>query len=176
MKVDEFNQHLETLGLKQSDAAVLLQVAPRTVRRWQKGEQEIPGTVADLLKAWCQLEKAKLPWTADMESILRGDDDQLHRHQDYAQELAALLRRVEARGGPSAPWRIDLKKHSATLGPMTVVFYALANGGFSPAHYRRADAALDWHRDRNLIEDAIATFASAVSKVRSARPDRNWDE
>ncbi|MGD0187916.1 MAG: hypothetical protein ABSC25_22075 [Roseiarcus sp.] len=176
MTTDEFNQHLEALNLKQSIAATLLRVKPRSVRRWQTGDQEVPANVADLLKAWRQLAKAYLPWTADMESILRGDDDQIERHQDYALELAALTERVRARGGPAAPWRIDLKKHSATLGPMTVSFYLLANGGFSPAHYGRADAAPDWHRDRQLIEDAIAAFAAAVGNARCERPGQNWDE
>src|SRR5579863_4628829 len=158
MTAEEFNQHLEALNLKQRNAATLLQVEPRSVRRWQTGDQEVPANVADLLKAWLQLAKAHLPWTADMESILRGDDNQIERHQDYALALTALLDRVRdrvaARGGPAAPWRIDLKRRSATLGPMTVSFYLLANGGFSPAHYGRSDAAPDWHRDRQLIEDA----------------------
>jgi hypothetical protein len=176
MNAAEFNQHLKALNLTQSIAATLLRVDARSVRRWQTGNQEVPAKVADLLKAWRQLAKAHLPWTADMEAILRGDNDQIERHQDYALELDALTERVRARGGPAAPWRIDLKKHSATLGPMTVSFYLLANGGFSPAHYGRADAVPDWGRDRQLIEDAIAAFATAVGNARRERPDRNWDE
>lgn len=176
MNAFEFDQCLEALRLRQSDAAVLLQVEPRSVRRWQTGEQAVPANVAALLKAWLQLAKAHLPWTADMESIWRGDADQMERHRDYALELTALLERVAARGGPATPWRIDLKKCSATLGPVTVSFYALANGGFSLSHYRRADKDHDTQRDRQLVEDAIAAFAEAVGNARRERPDQDWDK
>ncbi len=91
----EFNQHLEALNLKQSDAAALLRVTPRAVRRWQSGEQAIPGTVVELLTVWRQLQAATLPWGADLESIWYGDDDQIRRHQDHDKALAATLERVK---------------------------------------------------------------------------------
>lgn len=171
----EFAQHLEALSLKQKDAATLLRVTPRAVRRWQGGEQKIPGTVAELLRAWRQLDAAKIPWGADLESIWYGDDDQIRRHQDHALALAVLLSRVKARGGPPTPWSVNLKEHSATLGLMTVRFYKLLNDGFSLAHYRRSDMRPDPYRDQPLIEDAVAAFAAAVGKARTERPGQSWD-
>ena len=172
----EFNQYLTILGLKQSDAATLLRVTPRAVRRWQSGEQKIPGTVAELLMAWHQLHLAKIPWGADLESIWYGDDDQIRRHQEHDKTLAALLGRVEARGGPATPWRVNLKEHSATLGPIVVSFYKLLSGSFSLANYWRGDMTASPSRDRLLIEDAVAAFSSEVSKVRKERPECEWDE
>jgi hypothetical protein len=180
MKADmtsaELNHHLEMLGLKQTDAAVLLRVTPRAVRRWQSGEQEIPGTVAELVKVWRQLDARKIPWGADLESIWYGDDDQIRRHQDHDKALAALLSRVEARGGPAAPWRVNLKERSATLGPVVVQFYKLLSCSFSLANYRRRDKEPDFNRDQPLIEDAVAAFSAAVSKARAERPEHEWDE
>ena len=172
----EFNRHLEILGLKQTDAAVLLRVTPRAVRRWQNGEQEIPGTVAELVKAWRQLHTRQIPWGASLESIWYGDDDQIRRHQDHNKALAALLSRVEARGGPAAPWRVNLKERSATLGPMVVHFYKLLSRSFSPANYRRRDREPDLYRDQPLIEDAVAAFSRAVSRATAERPGQEWDE
>lgn len=172
----ELNQRLEALGLKQSDAAILLRVTPRAVRKWQTGEQKIPGTVAELVLAWCQLHDRKIPWGADLESIWYGDDDQIRLHQDHDKALVALLNRVEARGGLSAPWRVDLKERSATLGRMVVRFYPLASGSFSLAHYRRGDREPDAFRDQPLIEDAVAAFAAAVSQARTERPSQPWGE
>jgi hypothetical protein len=171
----ELNQHLEILGLKQSDAATLLRVTPRAVRRWQSGEQVIPGTVAELIIVWRQLHAAQIPWGADLESIWYGDDDQIRRHQEHDRALAALLRRVEARGGPTAPWRVNLKERNAKIGPMVVTFYKLLSRSFSLAHYRRRDREPDPYRDQVLIEDAVAAFAAAVTKARKERPDEEWD-
>jgi hypothetical protein len=171
----EFNQHLETLGLKQAEAAALLRVTPRAVRRWQSGEQEIPGFVDALFDVWRQLHARKIPWGADMESILYGDDDQIDRHREHDEALVDLLRRVEARGGLAAPWRVNLKEHSATLGRMTVGFYKLASGGFSLANYRRSDREPDTYRDRPLIEEAVAAFSEAITKARTERPGQDWD-
>jgi hypothetical protein len=176
MTNEEFNEHLRVLGLKQHDAATLLRVTARAVRRWQSGEQKVPGTVAELVTVWRQLHAANIPWGADLESIWYGDDDQIRRHQDHDKALAAVLRRVEERGGPAAPWRVNLKDHSAQLGPMVVRFYKLLSRSFSLASYRRADRAPDPYRDRVLIEDAIAAFSAAVTKVRSDHPGDEWDE
>ncbi|MGO8844585.1 MAG: hypothetical protein ACLQFI_04455 [Methylocella sp.] len=172
----EFNHNLELLGLKQSDAAALLQVTPRAVRRWQSGEQQVPGTVAELVMIWRQLHAANIPWGADLESIWYGDDDQIRRHQDHDKALAAVLRRVKARGGFAAPWRVNLKEHSATLGQMVVRFYKLSSGSFSLQNYRRGDRERDPYRDQLLIEEAIAAFSAAIGKAKSERPEPEWDE
>jgi hypothetical protein len=149
MHAVEFINHLKILGVSQTDAAVLLRVTPRSIRRWQKGEQSVPGTVGDLLRAWVRL---------------RRDDQQLKAHQEHALSLDAVLCRVKARNGPSAPWRVDLRARSASLRHVTVSFYALANGGFSLANYRRHDTDPDVQRDRQLLEDAVYCIADAVKK------------
>jgi hypothetical protein len=176
MNRDQFNRRLEALGLKQSDAAALLRVTPRAVRRWQGGEQAVPANIVELLDVWRQLHDRNIPWGAAMEAIWFGDDDQIRRHQDHDKALAAVLRRVEARGGPAAPWRVNLKERRATLGRMDVGFYKLESGGFSLANYRRGDRDQDGERDRTLIEDAVAAFAAAVSQARAERPTLAWDE
>ena len=172
----ELNRSLDMLRLTQADLAARLGVTPRTVRRWQVGEQPIPIWVHEVLKAWHQLHARNLPWGADLESIWYGDDDQIRRHEDHDKALAALLQRVRARGGPAAPWRVNLREHSATLGPMSVRFYRLASDSFSLANYRRGDVPPDAHRDQPLIEDAVAAFAAAVGAARSSRPNQAWDE
>lgn len=171
----ELNRYLERLDLTQADLAARLGVATRTVRRWQAGDQPVPVWVDEVLAAWRQLQARNLPWGADLESVWYGNDDQIRRHQDHDRALATLLRRVNARGGPAAPWRIKLRERSATLGPMTVRFYKLASDSFSLANYRRGDMAPDPHRDQSLIEDAVAAFAAAVSAARSSQPGRAWD-
>ena len=172
----ELNHSLDMLRLTQTDLAARLGVTPRTVRRWQAGEQPIPIWVREVLNAWHQLHARNLPWGADLESIWYGDDDQIRRHEDHDKALAALLQRVRARGGPAAPWRVNLREHSATLGPMSVRFYRLASDSFSLANYRRGDVPPDAHRDQPLIEDAVAAFAAAVGAARSSRPNQAWDE
>jgi len=172
----ELTTSLAMLNLTQADLAARLGVAERTVRRWQAGEQQIPTWVVELLDVWRQLHASGVPWGADLESIWYGDDVQIRRHQDHDKALAALLRRVKARGGPAAPWRINLREHSATLGRMTVRFYKLASNSFSLANYRRGDVPPDARRDHQLIEDAVVAFSEAVSAARTARPNQAWDE
>jgi transcriptional regulator with XRE-family HTH domain len=161
----EFSRHLQLLGLRQADAAVLLRVTPRTIRRWEKGEQPVPDSLADLLQAWRRLHQAELPWAADFDSILAEDDKQLRLQQDHARWLDAIRERVAARGGPAMPWRVDLRRHTATLGPATLSFYALLNGSFSLANYHRRDGAPDTERDRQMIEDAVVCISAAVGEA-----------
>jgi hypothetical protein len=176
MNSDQFNRRLEYLGLKQSDAAALLRVTPRAVRRWQSGEQPLPANVVELLNAWKQLHDKHIPWGPALEAIWPGDDDQIRRKEHHDKALAELLKRVAVRGGLAAPWRVNLKEHSATLGRIDVGFYKLQGGGFSLANYRRGDRDSDAERDRILIEDAVAAFSEAVGNAKEERPDRDWDE
>jgi hypothetical protein len=160
MNAAEFRQSLAQLGLSQTDAAHLLSVAPRTVRRWaEESTPEIPGPAEHALRAWLGLQRRGLPWRPGDD-----DDDQIRRYRDHVIELYELLLRVEARGGPTGAWTIDLEKGVARLGPMEVSFYKLANGGFSPGYYRRSDGPPDWNRDRPLLEDAYASIAKAFGE------------
>lgn len=160
MTAAEFRNCLALLGLNQTEAAQLLSVAPRTVRRWaEDGASEIPGPAEHALRAWIGLQKRGLPWRL-------GDEDaeQIGRYREHAVELYELLLRVEKRGGPSGSWTVSLDKGVATLGPMSVSFYTLANGGFSPGSYRRSDSNPDAQRDWPLLEDAIACIAKAFAE------------
>lgn len=161
MTAAEFRRCLVRLGLSQVEAAELLSVAPRTVRRWaEEGNSDIPGPAEHALRAWIGLQRRGLPWRP-------GDDDadQIARFRGHAIDLYELLLRVERRGGPSGSWTVDLDKGVATLGPMIVSFYKLANGGFSPGSYRRTDGHPDVQRDWPLLEDAFACIAKAFAET-----------
>jgi hypothetical protein len=162
MTAIEFRDCLAQLGLTQTDAARLLDVDPRTVRRWADGNgTDIPGPAEHALRAWLGLQRRGLPWQP-------GDDgaEQIAPHRAHAIELYELLLRVDKRGGPSDAWDIDLEKGQATLGPIKVSFYKLTNGGFSPSFYRRSDGHPDLKRDWPLIEDAFACIAKAFAEQR----------
>lgn len=164
MTSTEFRTCLRQLGLTQTEAAALLSVAPRTVRRWAEDGAEIPGPAEHVLRAWTGLQRRGLPWHPD-----DTDADQIARHREHAIELYELLLRVERRGGPSGSWTVDIDKGIATLGPMRVAFYKLRNGGFSPASYRRTDGPADFQRDWPFIEDAFACVAKAFAERRAIK-------
>jgi transcriptional regulator with XRE-family HTH domain len=160
----EIRTHLEHLGLTQVEAAQLLSVTPRTVRRWVEGSQAIPGPAEQALRAWLQLHERGLAWRPDAVSIAADDAKAIARHREHAIEIEALLERVKARGGPAAPWQVDLDRCRATLGPLQVSFYKLKNGGFAPQSYRRSGGNVDLQRDWPLIEDAFVCIADAFAK------------
>ena len=164
LSAKELRDHLEQLGLAQAEAAQLLSVAPRTVRRWVEGSQEVPGPAEQALRAWLRLHERGMAWRPDAVAIAGDDARTIARHREHAIELDALLQRVKARGGPAAPWQVDLDRCRATLGPLHVSFYKLRNGGFSPQSYRRSDGPADMQRDWPLIEDAFACIADAFAK------------
>jgi transcriptional regulator with XRE-family HTH domain len=164
MNAKGFRRYLERLGLTQTEAANLLSVDPRTVRRWaEEGDNAIPGPAEHALRAWAGLQREGVPWRPeDIE-----DAQQVALHRQHAIELYELLMRVEARGGPRLPWKVDVDNGVATLGDaMRLSFYRLRNGGFSPAYYRRSDQTTDIERDRELIEDGFACIARAVAAQR----------
>jgi len=163
MTEKELRLVLSRLQLTQVEAAQLLGVAPRTVRRWLEGE-DIPGPAEQALRAWIRLHERNLPWRPDTESIVDDDQDQIARHRAHAVGLSELLARVEARGGPRVPWSVDRGRRIATLGPMEVSYYKLASGSFSLANYRRKDGDPDVERDWEAIEDAAACIAQAMKK------------
>jgi hypothetical protein len=49
MTAEQFSKAINALGLTPVEAAVLLDVHPRTTRRWANDEREIPGPVASFL-------------------------------------------------------------------------------------------------------------------------------
>lgn len=165
--------HLNQLDLSQTEAARLLSVNVRTVRRWVENPSEMPGPAEQALRAWLRLHRLGLAWRPD--GLPLGEDEveemaeQIALYRQHAIDLDALLRRVEERGGPAAPWHVDLKAHLATLGPMEVGFYPLANGGFSPSTYRRSDVGPDLGRDAQLLEDAYACIARALASQRASQ-------
>ncbi len=163
MSRDELEQYLSRLGLSTAEAAQLLSINPRTIRRWLDGE-EIPGPAEQAIRAWIRLHDRHLPWRPDSASIRADDQDQIARQRTHAIDLDEALSRVEARGGARLPWVVDWDRGRATLGTMEVTFYKLANGGFSLATYRRGDSDPDVGRDREIIEDAAYCIAAALKK------------
>jgi hypothetical protein len=159
----ELRLTLVRLELSPADAAQLLGVTPRTVRRWLEGE-EVTGPAEQALRAWIRLHDRNLPWRPDEESVVGDDQDQIARHRAHAIRLDEILARVEARGGPRVPWSVDRGRQIATLGPMEVSYYKLASGSFSLANYRRKDGEPDVERDWEAIEDAAACIAQAMKK------------
>lgn len=169
MKLD-FLKTLNELGLTQTEAAKLLSVNVRTVRRWAENPEEIPGPAEQALQAWLRLHQIGMPWRPDGVDIILSDPDeiadQIARHRNHAIALDTILKGVKERGGPATPWQVDLEKRVATLGPMRVGFYLLYNGGFSPSTYSRADCTPDLYRDKALLEDAYACIAFAIANQR----------
>lgn len=155
---------LARLRLSQSEAATLLGITARTVRRWIENKQAIPGPAIQALHAWMRLNDRNLPWRPDSESIVEDDQDQIALLRQHAIGLDEMLERVDMRGGPSAPWEVDLDTSVARLGPIEISFYRLPNGGFSLSTYTRKDQMPDVHRDCQLIEDGAACIAIALAR------------
>jgi transcriptional regulator with XRE-family HTH domain len=167
MTATELNEHLAALQVTPAEAAQLLGVSPRTLRRWLEGE-DVPGPAEAALRAWRTLADRHLPWKPDSVSIFEDDQDQITRHRRHTEELAAVLKRVEARGGARNPWTVDLEGCTATFGHFEVGFYKLQSGGFSLSTYRRKDQAPDLARDMPDIEDAAFCIARAFAKARTS--------
>jgi len=168
MTRDELNEHLACLKVTPPEAAQLLGISARTIRRYLEEAEDVPGPIEAALRAWRTLEERHLPWKPDTVSIATDDRDQIERHRRHAEEFASLLKRVEARGGPKNPWTVDFSKCTATFGPLEVGFYKLQNDGFSLSTYRRRDKAPDVTRDMPDIEDAAYCIAAASTKARAS--------
>lgn len=166
MSNHEFVEHLSALKLSFPEAAQFLGVSDRTARRWAEGET-VPGPVEAALRAWRRLDAQCLPWKPDSMSIFRNDQDQIRRIREHDDLLDALMREVEARGGPSTYWAVDLARQRATLGPAEVSFHKLQQGGFSPTTYRRLDRT-PTDDDRRDIQDACYCIAQAIARARAA--------
>ena len=166
MSKHEFVEHLSALKLNFPEAAQFLGVSERTARRWAEGES-VPGPVEAALRAWRRLDARCLPWKPDSMSVFRDDQDQLRRIREHDQLLDTLMREVEARGGPSTYWAVDLARQRATLGAAEVSFHKLQQSGFSPTTYRRVDRA-PTDDDRREIQDACYCIAQAIARARAA--------
>src|ERR1039457_753734 len=130
MTKNQLEQYLLRLDLSPAQAAQLLSVSPRTVRRWQEGE-DVPGPAEQAIRAWVRLHERHLPWRPDSISIAQDDQDQIARHRSHTIDLDAVLQKVEMRGGAKAPWSVDWDHGRASLETMEVSFYKLQDGGFS---------------------------------------------
>jgi len=172
----ELEQSVIRLGLSSTEASQLLGVTPRTFRRWLVDGEEIPGPAEQAIRAWLRLHERRLPWRPDSTAIIEDDQHQIARHREHAIDLSDMIARVEARGGPRTPWTVDRQRFRASLGPMEVSFYALANGGFSLGNYTRKDGSPDVQRDRELIEDAAYCIAKEFMSgpVALVHHDRPW--
>jgi transcriptional regulator with XRE-family HTH domain len=162
----ELAGHFSALRLTIAEAAQLLGVSERSVRRWTEGES-VPGPVEAALLAWRRLDELHLPWKPDSVSVFRDNQDQISRIRNHDELLALLIREVEARGGPDNPWAVDLIRQRATFGPSEVGFHKLENGGFSPTTYRRLDRT-PTDDDKIEIQDACYCIARAFAQVRKA--------
>jgi len=169
MTTDELTEHLTHLNLDHPEAAQLLGVNPRTLRRWFEGE-EVPSLAEAALRAWRALHDRNLPWKPDSFSLVHDDQKQIELHRRHTVDLAAVLKKIEERGGPAHPWIVDLSKRSATFGPFEVGFYDLESGSFSISSYRRLDDPPDLVRDMPFIEEAAFCISKAFEKARAAVP------
>jgi hypothetical protein len=160
----DLTETLAFLGLYHAEAAQLLGVSTRTLRRWIEGE-ETPGPAQAALQAWRQLHTRHLAWKPDSIAIFEDDQAQIERARQHAREVDGIIKQVESRGGPKNPWSVNMTKCLATFGPFEVGFYKLQNGGFSFSSYWRKDGSPDPVRDRPYLEDAAYSISMAFSKA-----------
>ena len=164
---------LDALRLTPREAAALLSVDPKTVARWLNGAGEdfLVSLLSRPFGRGC-LDRMGLAWRPRDHLIGLTEQEaaeQIRLLREHNIGLADVISRVRARGGPAAPWKVDLEKRVAELGEiMELGFYPGIDGGFSPSTYRRKDRETDPERDRSLIEDAIVAIADAIA---SAGPD-----
>lgn len=163
MTRSELELSLQRLDLDLKEAAQLLDVNPRTFRRWLDGSQDIPGPAERAINAWVKMDEAGLNWRPDGIALAEPDTQSIAAHRNHAIGLTDILDRVADRGGPASPWVVNIEKRCAMLGPLKLSFYPLKNGGFSPSSYSRRDCEPDLERDKHLIEDAIACIAKAYA-------------
>ena len=105
MSPNDFTKTMIELGLSQVDAARLLSVDPRTVRRWVADPTEISGPAEQALRAWRRLNQLGLPWSPDSIDLVETDPEQISLHRADAVGLDNLLAKVEKRGGSSGAWK-----------------------------------------------------------------------
>lgn len=77
MTREDFDSLLGELGLSQAEAARLLSVDARTVRRWAEDPADMPGPAKQALRAWLALHRFGLPWAPDSVDLVRQDPGQV---------------------------------------------------------------------------------------------------
>lgn len=178
MNAGKLKESLGFLGLSVAEMSQLLGVSLRSAQRWVYGESDIPSSAQRAIEAWCFLHHLGLPWRPDGYPLLNLEpeliNDQLRLHKDNTKQLTDLLTKVQARGGPAAPWSVNLSARKATLENMWVSFYPLPDGGFAPQSYGRNDRHVDVVRDQSLLEDAFACIADALAKARKRAIEADW--
>lgn len=172
MTPDEARQALDDLGLSIDQAARLMRVTTRTMRRYFDGDSDdretaavVPGAVEQALRAWLALHERGLPWRPDARPLEGFEPEQLARMNMLKQHVLACVWRVRDAGGPTLPWDIDADLGLARLGTLSLHFYVLPSGGFVPQSYSRQDKAPDLERDRPHLEDGIAAIAQRLQEL-----------
>jgi len=163
MSPTELREHLIALNVSRAEIAQMLGVSKRTVTRWADGV-DVPGPAQAALRAWRSLNNRHLAWKPDSVSVLENDEDQIERQRKYSIRFEEMLQRVELRGGPVHPWKIDFYNSTAKFSSSEITFYKLANGGFSIGSYWRSDRAPDLTIDMPLVEDAAYCIAKKYAK------------
>jgi len=70
--------------------------------------------------------RSRLAWKPDGTAIWEDQwKDQIEKFRDHGGELNDVLTKVEKRGGPAAPWTVDLARRKATPGPIELSFHVL---------------------------------------------------
>lgn len=164
MSREEFADALTELGIDASEAAQLLRVSARSVRRWLEDEA-VPGTAEAAVKAWMALRRHGLAWRPDSMLVFQTESDDARRKAANAGLLRQLLLEVDASGGPRTHWRVDLAKERATFNAAEVSFEVFDQGGFQPWTYHRRDRAPSTD-DLSDIRDACYCIAQALAGAR----------
>jgi hypothetical protein len=177
MKNGKLLETLAYLDVTASELALLLDLNLRTIQRWLSGEVDIPKSVRCLLESWSTLQYLGLPWRPDGLNLLDQSirKKQLELHMQTNIELIEVIKKVKARGGPSAPWSVDISRKKANLENMWISFYILPNGGFVPQSYGRSDKKMDFERDRNILEDGFFCIAEKIRNQRVLLSNTQWE-
>ena len=89
-----------------------------------------------LVGGWLRLHDLGLPWRPDAALVGLSSEEmakQIALYREANLQLAEVLDRVQARGGPAAPWKVDLRKCSATLGDTFIIYFNPLPKGDAPA-------------------------------------------
>lgn len=178
MQSSSLRESIVTLGLNVQELAYLLGINVRTVRRWLSEDVEIPRSIECVINAWIYLNQLGLPWRPDGFSVALLSPEQVKNQlllqMENTKELAKIIKKVKNRGGPAAPWSVDLSAKKANLGDVWVRFYILSNGSFSPQSYGRFDKYPDIDRDQSILEDAYVCIAEAIASRDKKYKEADW--